>query len=42
MAAKQDGFDARAVPFEHSLYSNTGHELFLGPRPVADEEVRHG
>lgn len=27
------GFDPLAVPFEHSAYSNTGHEVFLGLRP---------
>lgn len=27
------GFEVLAVPFEHSSYSNTGHELFLGLRP---------
>ena len=31
------GFEAFAVPFEHSSYSNTGHEVFLGLRPVADK-----
>lgn len=31
------GFEPLAVPFEHSSYSDTGHELFLGRRPVADE-----
>ncbi len=30
------GFEPLAVPFEHSSYSNTGHEVFLGLRPVAD------
>ena len=30
------GFEARAVPFEHSSYNDTGHEVFLGLRPVAD------
>jgi SAM-dependent methyltransferase len=30
------GFEPRAVPFEHSSSSNTGHEIFLGLRPVAD------
>lgn len=27
------GFEPLAVPFEHSSYSNTGHEVFLGLRP---------
>lgn len=27
------GFDPIAVPFEHSAYINTGHEVFLGLRP---------
>ncbi len=27
------GFEALAVPFEHSSYSDTGHEVFLGVRP---------
>jgi len=30
------GFEPLAIPFEHSLYSDTGHEVFLGLRPVAD------
>jgi SAM-dependent methyltransferase len=30
------GFEPRAVPFEHSSHGNTGHEVFLGLRPVAD------
>lgn len=29
------GFKPLAVPFEHSSYSHTGHEVFLGLRPVA-------
>ncbi|MBI5536984.1 MAG: class I SAM-dependent methyltransferase [Deltaproteobacteria bacterium] len=28
------GFDPLAIPFEHGSYSNTGHEMFLGLRPV--------
>jgi len=28
------GFEPLAVPFEHSSYSDTGHEVFLGLRPV--------
>jgi SAM-dependent methyltransferase len=31
------GFEPLAVPFEHSSYSNTGHEVFLGLRPVRGE-----
>ncbi len=31
------GFKPLAVPFEHSSYSNTGHEVFLGLRPVCNE-----
>jgi SAM-dependent methyltransferase len=27
------GFEPFAVPFEHSSFSNTGHEVFLGLRP---------
>lgn len=30
------GFEPLAVPFEHSCHSDTGHEVFLGLRPVAD------
>lgn len=30
------GFEPLAVPFEHSAYSNTGHEVFLGMRPVSE------
>jgi SAM-dependent methyltransferase len=30
-------FEPLVVPFEHSSYSNTGHEVFLGLPPVADE-----
>jgi len=30
------GFEPLVVPFEHSPYSDTGHEVFLGRRPVAD------
>ncbi len=33
------GFEPLAVPFEHSSYGNTGHEVFLGLRP--DEEASH-
>ncbi len=32
------GFDPLAVPFEHSSYSNTGHEVFLGLRLPLREE----
>jgi len=28
------GFEPLAVPFEHSSYGNTGHEVFLGLRPA--------
>ena len=31
------GFEPFAVPFEHSSYSDTGHEVFLGLRPVPCE-----
>ena len=31
------GFEPLAVPFEHSSYSNTGHEVFLGLHPVRGE-----
>ncbi|MBP7431896.1 MAG: class I SAM-dependent methyltransferase [Candidatus Hydrogenedentes bacterium] len=31
------GFQPLAVPFAHSSYSDTGHEVFLGLRPVTDE-----
>ena len=31
------GFDPRPVPFEHSAYSDTGHEVFLGLRPTPGE-----
>jgi SAM-dependent methyltransferase len=30
------GFEPFAVPFEHSSYSHTGLEVFLGRRPVAE------
>jgi SAM-dependent methyltransferase len=30
------GFEPLAVPFEHSSYSDTGHAVFLGLRPVAN------
>ena len=30
------GFDPLMIPFEHSSYNDTGHEMFLGLRPVAD------
>lgn len=30
------GFEPLAVPFEHGSYGNTGREVFLGLRPVAD------
>lgn len=30
------GFAPLVVPFEHSSYSDTGHEVFLGLRPVVD------
>lgn len=29
------GFEPLAVPFEHSSYSDTGHEVFLGLKPLA-------
>ncbi len=29
------GFEPRAVPFEHSSYSDTGHEVFLGLRSIS-------
>jgi len=32
------GFEPLAVPFEHSSYSDTGHEVFLGLRPPSGEE----
>ncbi|MCK6682194.1 MAG: class I SAM-dependent methyltransferase [Thermoanaerobaculia bacterium] len=31
------GFEPLAVPFEHNSSSNTGHEVFLGMRPVPGE-----
>lgn len=34
-------FEPLAVPFEHRSYSNTGHEVTLGPRP-AREELSNG
>jgi len=30
------GFEPLVVPYEHSSYSDTGHEVLLGRRPVAD------
>ncbi len=30
------GFEPLMIPFEHNSYSNTGHEIFLGRRPVAN------
>lgn len=33
------GFEPLVVPFEHSSYSDTGHEVFLGLRPLADREA---
>ncbi len=30
------GFEPHVVPFDHSSYSDTGHEVFLGLRPVAN------
>ncbi len=33
----ETGFEPLAVPFEHSSCSNTGHEVFLGLRPVVKE-----
>jgi SAM-dependent methyltransferase len=33
------GFEPLAVPFEHSSYSDTGHEVFLGLRPVPGERT---
>ncbi len=32
------GFEPLAVPFEHSSYSDTGHEVFLGLKPFASAE----
>jgi hypothetical protein len=32
------GIEPLAVPFEHSSYSTTGREVFLGLRPVRREE----
>jgi SAM-dependent methyltransferase len=32
------GFEPLAVPFEHSSYSHTGHEVFLGLRPTDGAE----
>jgi SAM-dependent methyltransferase len=29
------GFEPRPVPFQHSSYSDTGHEVFLGLRPAS-------
>lgn len=34
------GFEPLVVPFAHSAYSDTGHEVFLGLRPVADKRGR--
>jgi len=31
------GFEPLVVPFEHSSYSDNGHDVFLGLRPVAEE-----
>lgn len=31
------GFEPLVVPFEHSSYSDTGHEVFLGLRPVGEK-----
>jgi len=31
------GFEPLAVPFDHSSFSNTGHEVFLGLRPTCAE-----
>lgn len=31
------GFESLTVPFEHSSYSNTGHQVFLGLRPDGAE-----
>ncbi len=33
------GFEPLAVPFEHSSYSNTGHEVFLGLRSAPGGEA---
>ena len=33
------GFKPLKVPYEHSSYSDTGHEVFLGLRPLADGEA---
>ncbi len=31
------GFEPLAIPFEHSSFSNTGHEVFIGLRSIASE-----
>jgi len=31
------GFEPRAIPFEHSSYGDSGHEVFLGLRPASGE-----
>lgn len=31
------GFESFTVPVEHGSYRDTGHELFLGKRPVAGD-----
>ena len=31
------GFESLAVPFEHRMNCDTGHEVFLGLRPVPGE-----
>jgi SAM-dependent methyltransferase len=31
------GFEPLAVPFEHGSYGDTGHEVFLGLRPITSE-----
>jgi len=33
------GFEPLAVPFEHSSFSDTGHEVFLGLRPAPGERT---
>jgi len=30
---KGAGFEPLAIPFEHSSYSDTGHEVFMGLKP---------
>ncbi len=33
------GFEALAVPFEHSSHGDTGHEVFLGLRPLSNGDA---